>query len=63
MSALVMVASVLALVPGAMFLLNLALYRRAPRRTESGGAHAPVSVLIPARNEGPTIGAASHSSR
>jgi len=44
----------LAIVPAALSLLNLLLYRPPPRR----GIRAPISVLIPARNEADKIAAA-----
>lgn len=49
------IALALALLPLAMCILNMALYRAPPRRTVPGAA---VSILIPARNEEATIAGA-----
>jgi glycosyltransferase involved in cell wall biosynthesis len=49
------VALTLAVLPAVLYLVNVCLYRPAPRPT---GPHPPISVLIPARNEEQSIGAA-----
>lgn len=58
MNTLLVVVAVLALFPAGLFLLNLVLYRRCPK---AKGTRQPVSVLIPARNEEMSIGAALES--
>lgn len=58
MNALVVIVAVLALFPAGLFLFNLFLYRRCPK---TGVANAPVSVLIPARNEESAIADAVES--
>jgi len=55
MSILTWTVLILAAVPGALFAVNLFLYRPAPRRF-TGGALPSVSLLIPARNEEESIG-------
>lgn len=60
MEALIIVCLALACVPAVLFLVNLAAYRR-PRTPVAKETLAPISVLIPARNEEQTIGAALDS--
>jgi hypothetical protein len=60
MTALVLVALILAVIPAALFLINRLIYR--PLRTPDPTLRpTPISVLIPARNEESVIGAALDS--